>query len=51
MNLAAESLAVILLSGSWEGGWQVNLCREPALAFGDLVIGVVGALIASLLFP
>jgi hypothetical protein len=51
MNLAAESLAVILLSGSWEGGWQANLCREPALAFGDLVIGVVGALIASLLFP
>jgi len=51
MNLAAKSLAVNLWSRSWQGGWHANLCTEPALAFGDLVIGVVGALIASLLYP
>ena len=52
MHISGESLAVILLVGliaGWLGGQVVQGTGFGLV--GDLVIGVVGALIASLLFP
>ena len=52
MHISGESLAVILLVGliaGWLAGQVVQVTGFGLV--GDLVIGVVGALIASLLFP
>ena len=52
MHISGESLAVILLVGliaRWLAGQVVQGTGFGLV--GDLVIGVVGALIASLLFP
>src|SRR4051812_39831213 len=52
MHISGESLAVILLVGliaEWLAGQLVQGTGFGLV--GDLVIGVVGALIASLLFP
>jgi uncharacterized membrane protein YeaQ/YmgE (transglycosylase-associated protein family) len=52
MNLSAESLAVIVLVGIAAGWLAGQLVRGTGFGLvGDLVIGVIGALIASLLFP
>ena len=52
MHISGESLAVILLVGliAWWLAGQIVQGTGFGLV-GDLVIGVVGALIASLLFP
>ena len=52
MHISGESLAVILLVGLIAGWLAGQLVQGTGFGLvGDLVIGVVGALIASLLFP
>ncbi len=52
MNMSGESLLIILLIGAiagWLAG-QIVQGRGYGL-IGDIVIGIIGAFIASLLFP
>jgi len=52
MSLSTESLLVILLVGIVAGWLAGKIVRGSGFGLlGDLVIGVVGAFIASLLFP
>ena len=52
MSLSTESLLVILLVGIVAGWLAGKVVRGSGFGLlGDLVIGVVGAFIASLLFP
>jgi uncharacterized membrane protein YeaQ/YmgE (transglycosylase-associated protein family) len=52
MHLSGESLLVILLVGIVAGWLAGQIVRGGGMGLaGDLVIGVVGALLASLLFP
>ena len=52
MNISGESLAVILLVGLIAGWLAGQIVHGTGFGIiGDLVIGVVGALLASLLFP
>jgi uncharacterized membrane protein YeaQ/YmgE (transglycosylase-associated protein family) len=39
-------------SAWWRVGWPERSCAAPALAsFGDILVGIAGAFISSLLFP
>ena len=52
MNMSGESVAVIILVGIVAGWLAGQIVRGTGFGLvGDLIIGVVGALIASLLFP
>jgi len=52
MSLSTESLLVILFVGIVAGWLAGKVVRGSGFGLlGDLVIGVVGAFIASLLFP
>jgi uncharacterized membrane protein YeaQ/YmgE (transglycosylase-associated protein family) len=52
MNISAESLLVILLIGAIAGWLAGQIVQGTGFGLiGDIVIGIVGALIASLLFP
>ena len=52
MHISGESLAVMLLVGLIAGWLAGQIMQGTGFGLiGDLVIGVVGALIASLLFP
>ena len=52
MHISGESLAVILLVGMVAGWLAGQIVRGTGFGVvGDLVIGVAGALITSLLFP
>src|ERR1041385_9302181 len=52
MRLTAESLVIILLIGA-VAGWFAGLVVQGTGfgLIGDIVIGIVGALLAGLLFP
>jgi uncharacterized membrane protein YeaQ/YmgE (transglycosylase-associated protein family) len=52
MNLSGESLLVILIVGIIAGWLAGQIVRGAGFGLvGDLVVGVIGAFIASLLFP
>jgi len=52
MNMSAESLLVILLIGAIAGWLAGQIVQGTGFGLvGDVLIGIVGALIASLLFP
>jgi uncharacterized membrane protein YeaQ/YmgE (transglycosylase-associated protein family) len=52
MYLSAESLVVILLIGAIAGWLAGQIVQGTGFGLiGDIVIGIVGAFIASLLFP
>ena len=52
MHISGESLAVILLVGLVAGWLAGQIVRGTGFGVvGGLVIGIAGALIASLLFP
>jgi uncharacterized membrane protein YeaQ/YmgE (transglycosylase-associated protein family) len=52
MYLSAESLLVILLIGAVAGWLAGQIVQGTGFGLiGDIVIGIVGAFIASLLFP
>ena len=52
MNLSGESLLVILIVGIVAGWLAGQIVRGAGFGLvGDLVVGVIGAFIASLLFP
>jgi uncharacterized membrane protein YeaQ/YmgE (transglycosylase-associated protein family) len=52
MYLSAESLLVILLIGAIAGWLAGQIVQGTGFGLiGDIVIGIVGAFIASLLFP
>jgi uncharacterized membrane protein YeaQ/YmgE (transglycosylase-associated protein family) len=52
MNISAESLLVILLIGAIAGWLAGQIVQGTGFGLiGDIVIGIVGAFIASLLFP
>ena len=50
--MSAEALLIILLIGAIAGWWAGQIVRGTGFGLlGDIVIGIVGAFIASLLFP
>jgi uncharacterized membrane protein YeaQ/YmgE (transglycosylase-associated protein family) len=52
MHMSAESLLVILLIGAIAGWLAGQIVQGTGFGLvGDILIGIVGALIASLLFP
>jgi uncharacterized membrane protein YeaQ/YmgE (transglycosylase-associated protein family) len=52
MNLSGESLLVILVDGVIAGWLAGQIVRGAGFRLiGDLVVGVIGAFLASLLFP
>jgi len=52
MNLSTESILVILVVGIVAGWLAGKIVRGTGFGLiGDLVVGVAGAFIASLLFP
>ena len=52
MNMSAEALLIILLIGAVAGWLAGQIVRGTGFGLlGDIVIGIVGAFIASLLFP
>jgi uncharacterized membrane protein YeaQ/YmgE (transglycosylase-associated protein family) len=52
MNLNGESLLVILIVGVVAGWLAGQIVRGAGFGLiGDLVVGVIGAFLASLLFP
>lgn len=52
MHISNESLLVILLIGAVAGWLAGQIVRGTGFGLiGDIVIGILGALIASLLFP
>ena len=52
MNLSAEALLVILFIGAIAGWLAGQIVQGTGFGLiGDIVIGIVGALTASLLFP
>jgi uncharacterized membrane protein YeaQ/YmgE (transglycosylase-associated protein family) len=52
MNMSAEALLIILLIGAIAGWLAGQIVRGTGFGLlGDIVIGIVGAFIASLLFP
>ena len=52
MHLSNESLLIILLIGAIAGWLAGQVVRGAGFGLiGDIIIGVLGALIASLLFP
>ena len=52
MNMSAESLVVVLFIGLVSGWLASQIVRGSGLGFvGDLVVGVLGALIGSWLLP
>jgi uncharacterized membrane protein YeaQ/YmgE (transglycosylase-associated protein family) len=52
MHMSGESLLVILFVGIVAGWLAGQIVRGGGFGLiGDLVVGVVGALVASLLFP
>jgi uncharacterized membrane protein YeaQ/YmgE (transglycosylase-associated protein family) len=52
MHMSAESLLVILLIGAIAGWLAGQIVQGTGFGLiGDIAIGIVGALIASVLFP
>jgi len=52
MNMSAESILVILVVGIAAGWLAGQVLRGTGFGLvGDLLVGIVGALFASLLFP
>jgi uncharacterized membrane protein YeaQ/YmgE (transglycosylase-associated protein family) len=52
MNLSGESLLVILIVGVVAGWLAGQVVRGAGFGLiGDLIVGVIGAFLASLLFP
>jgi uncharacterized membrane protein YeaQ/YmgE (transglycosylase-associated protein family) len=52
MNMSGESLLVILLIGAIAGWLAGQIVQGTGYGLiGDIVIGIIGAFIASLLFP
>ncbi len=52
MSMSGESLLVVLLIGAIAGWLAGQIVRGTGFGLiGDIAIGIVGALIASLLFP
>ena len=52
MHMSAESLIVILLIGAIAGWLAGQIVQGTGFGLvGDIIIGIVGAFIASLLFP
>ena len=52
MHMSAESLLVILLIGAIAGWLAGQIVQGTGFGlFGDIIIGIVGAFIASWLFP
>jgi uncharacterized membrane protein YeaQ/YmgE (transglycosylase-associated protein family) len=52
MNLSGESLLVILIVGIVAGWLAGQIVRGAGFGLvGDLIVGVIGAFLASLLFP
>jgi uncharacterized membrane protein YeaQ/YmgE (transglycosylase-associated protein family) len=52
MNLSGESLLVILIVGIVAGWLAGQIVRGAGFGLiGDLLVGVIGAFLASLLFP
>jgi uncharacterized membrane protein YeaQ/YmgE (transglycosylase-associated protein family) len=52
MHLSNESLVVILLVGAIAGWLAGRIIRGVGFGLiGDIIIGILGALVASLLFP
>jgi len=52
MNMSGESLLVILLIGAIAGWLAGQIVQGTGYGLvGDIIIGIVGAFIASLLFP
>src|SRR4030095_9260299 len=52
MHMSAESVLVILLIGAIAGWLAGQIVQGTGFGLvGDIIIGIVGALIASLLFP
>lgn len=52
MNMSAESILVILVVGIVAGWLAGKVVRGTGFGLiGDLVVGIAGALVASLLFP
>jgi uncharacterized membrane protein YeaQ/YmgE (transglycosylase-associated protein family) len=52
MNMSGESLLVILLIGAIAGWLAGQIVQGTGYGLvGDIIIGIIGAFIASLLFP
>lgn len=52
MNMSAESILVILVVGIVAGWLAGKVVRGTGFGLiGDLLVGIAGALVASLLFP
>lgn len=52
MNMSAESILVILVVGIIAGWLAGKVVRGTGFGLiGDLLVGIAGALVASLLFP
>ena len=52
MHMSAESLLIILLIGAIAGWLAGQIVRGAGFGLlGDLIVGVIGAFVASLLFP
>jgi len=52
MNMSAESLLIILLIGAVAGWLAGQIVQGTGYGLvGDIIIGILGAFVASLLFP